>query len=275
MSIFYEGPATPSQNPLHRLVKKFTNLANIPLANLSNRGVFFERFKTHVVMCGFPRSGTTLCQLMIQTCSENVQAFPKEERALRVTKYVIKREPTVVSKRPNDIFDLDQIRASYNRFPATPRFVLFTRDPRAVLTSMHENVPGEYYVSVDRWKSIWTEWTRQTHQQDVLTIKYEDLVTNADSVQQQIAAHTGLEFTQPFTSFHQNVPAGFDKAALNGVRPLETKSIERWRGAQHRDRIAELLDSFPELTDRLIDLGYESDDAWATEYRESLRTNAA
>ncbi|TWT47081.1 hypothetical protein KOR42_41940 [Thalassoglobus neptunius] len=275
MSIFYEGPATPSQNPVHRLIKKFTNIANIPLANLSNRGLFFEGFKTHVVMCGFPRSGTTLCQLMIQTCAENVQAFPKEERALRVTKYVIKREPTVVSKRPNDIFDIDQIRDCYARFPATPRFVLFTRDPRAVLTSMHENLPGEYYVSVERWKSIWTEWTRQAQQEDVLTIKYEDLVQHADHVQQQIASHTQLKFTQPFTSFHQNVPAGFDKAALNGVRPLETKSIERWRGTQHQTRIAEILETFPELTDRLIDLGYESDDAWANEYRGKLQDKAA
>ena len=43
--------------------------------------------KTHVVICGFPRSGTTLLQLMVETSTPRAKAFGNERSGLSVARY--------------------------------------------------------------------------------------------------------------------------------------------------------------------------------------------
>ena len=62
------------------------------------------------------------------------------------------------------------------------------------------------------------------------------------------------------------MPTGFDGRALNGLLELDRSNVFRWRDACHRDRIRQLLHELPELTDVLIEMGYEADDSWTCEY---------
>ena len=242
---------------------------NTPFAMLSNRGLLpgFSA-KCHVVMCGFPRSGTTLCQLMVQTCVENLRCYRKERRALQIARHVTKRDPFLFTKRPKDIFEIEEIRQFYQPLKPDVKFILFTRDPRDVLTSVHRATPDRYFVTPELWKAIYEHWLWAEQFPDTMTVRYEDLVSQTDEIEQMLADRIGWQVTRPFRKFVAHTPSNFDQTALNGLRAVDPSNIQRWRKPKYHSRIRQLLESeMPDLPDLLIDLGYESNHDWVSEYR--------
>jgi 5-methylcytosine-specific restriction endonuclease McrA len=223
----------------------------------------------HIVICGFPRSGTTLFQLMIESCVAGIKTFGRERRALEFAKYGRRTHASVMTKRPKDIFLIQELRDFYASHPADVQFIVMHRDPRAVLTSVHFSRPSEYFVSTNQWQHIYRHWKWASNADDVLSIRYEDVVCGPDFVESQFAKLTGCQLSRPFRDFHKNIPAGFDGRALNGLRELDESNVLRWREACHRDRIRSLLQELPELPDVLIEMGYETDDSWTREYVDS------
>jgi hypothetical protein len=62
---------------------------------------------THVVICGFPRSGTTLLHLMVSTTVQAATTFSKERNALGVGgKREARGQPWLITKRPADLLRL-------------------------------------------------------------------------------------------------------------------------------------------------------------------------
>ena len=226
----------------------------------------------HIVICGFPRSGTTLFQLMIESCVAGIKTFGRERRALEFAKYGRRTHASVMTKRPKDIFLVQELRDFYSSHPAEVQFVVMHRDPRAILTSVHFSRPSEYFVTTNQWRHIYRHWKWAANADDVLSIRYEDVVCGPDFVESQFAKFTGCQMSHPFRDFHQNVPTGFDGRALNGLRELDESNVLRWREACHRDRIRSLLQELPELPDVLIEMGYETDDSWTREYADSQQS---
>lgn len=222
--------------------------------------------RTHVVICGFPRSGTTLLQLMLETSASDARSFGRERSALSVAKYTWPgRHPVLISKKPDDIFWVDAVRDYYKDRRTNVRFVLSIRDPRAVLTSIFVDKPG-YCVPSVKWRAVYDHIQYQRQFPDVMVSEYRDLVERPDAVQQHLATFTGCEIRTNFDAFHAAVPGGFDTRALNGVRPLDSRSLNKWRSPEHRARIQQILTEIPELPQRLIQMGYEPDTAWTHEY---------
>ena len=236
--------------------------------SVADRGWFgLTPLEAHVVVCGYPRSGTTLLQAMLETSAADALAFGRERGGLGVAKYTWPgRHRFLLSKKPNDIFWVDEIRDYYRGQKTKVRFVLSLRDPRAVMTSVHVDKPG-YCVPSDKWRSVYEHVEYQRKHPDVMLVEYRDLVEKPSDVQAQLSAFTGCEIRQKFDDFHAVVPKGFDTRALNGVRPLDRSSLEKWRAPKHRERIQQILQELPELPQRLIELGYETDTAWTREYR--------
>ncbi len=220
----------------------------------------------HLVICGFPRSGTTLCQLMIESCVTGIKVFGRERRGLEVAQFSRRTHACVMTKRPKDLFLLSELRDFYESRCKDVRFIVMNRDPRSVLTSVHVSQPGNYWVSVSRWRHCFLHWKWACQFPDVLPIRYEDLVTRPNDVESQIKDFTGWTTSQPFQSFHEEIPRSFDVRALNGLRELDADNRNRWRQECHRARIQALLSELPELPDVLIELGYEKDDSWTCEY---------
>lgn len=232
--------------------------------------------KTHVVVCGFPRSGSTLLQLMIEACVSDVQTYGRERRGMEAAKCYRRVRPIMMTKRPSDIFTLDDLRDFYSRHHAKVKFVLMTRDPRAVLTSIHHSNPGEYYVPAERWRAIDSYWLWATSADDVVSVRYEDLICKPDRIQQLLTDFVGWNVHHPFADFHNAIPEGFDTRALNGVRKLDPTNTERWRKPEHRTRLTSLLTAeLQELPTRLQELGYEQDDGWVGDYAEPKLTRVA
>lgn len=236
--------------------------------NVADRGWFgLTALDAHIVICGYPRSGTTLLQLMLETSTANALAFGRERGGLGVARYTWPgRHRTLLSKKPNDIFWVDEIRDYYRGRRTKVRFVLSLRDPRAVLTSVFVDKPG-YCVPTDKWRSVYDHIEYQRQYPDVMLVEYKDIVEKPQEIQQALAAFTGCEIRQEFDGFHSAVPDHFDTRALNGVRPLDRQSYNKWRAPKHRARIQQILQELPELPQRLIELGYETDTTWTREYR--------
>jgi hypothetical protein len=223
--------------------------------------------EAHVVICGYPRSGTTLLQAMLEASAADALAFGRERGGLGVARYTWPgRYRFLLSKKPNDIFWVDEIRDYYRGRQTRIRFVLSLRDPRAVLTSIFVDKPG-YCVPPEKWRAVYEHIEHQRRHEDVMLVEYRDLVERPTDVQARLTTFTGCEIRQRFDDFHASVPKGFDTRALNGVRPLDRTSLDKWRSPRHRARLQQVLRELPELPERLIELGYESDTEWVREYR--------
>jgi hypothetical protein len=174
------------------------------------------------------------------------------------------------TKDPDDVFYLDEIRAFYATRRADVRFILNVRDQRAVLTSIHHgnrtSQPDGYWLDPARWTS-YHEHVRYAQQfDDVLTVEYQDVVSNPGAVQRRLTEFIGWDVHLPFDQYHTAAPPNFDQRALNGLRPLDPTRLDAWRQDKHQARIRRLLREIPRLPEYLIEMGYEPDSGWVEDY---------
>jgi hypothetical protein len=241
---------------------------------------FGNRKPTHVVICGYSRSGTTLFYNMLRTTVRNFQFLDSERRAASV---IGQTPESYVTKRPLDIFDIDNIVRS-NRHGKGLKFIVMIRDIRAVVTSRHKSVPNDYFVgydhqyfvngavatftnpgilSVHRAISILLARTDPAP----IVLKYEDLLTQTDEVQHDLGRRIGFEYGGSFRRFFEHeIPEPLERT-LNGKRPLDLKGIDAWRAPRHRERIRQQFTACPTLFSILRAYGYEQDDRWFDAYR--------
>jgi hypothetical protein len=230
----------------------------------------FRPLETHVVVCGFPRSGSTLLQLIVESCVSDLRTFGREYEAVVAAPFALRNHPFMLTKDPDDIFYIDQIRSFYAERRAEVRFVITLRDPRGVLTSVQDynvtNQPGGYFVEPDRWSYYHDHVRNAQRSDDVVTVEYQDLVCRPDEVQKKLVDFLGWHVHTPFERFDSSAPRKFDDRALNGRRPLDKSRVDAWRAEKHRERICRLLREIPDLPQQLIELGYEFDEAWVRDY---------
>jgi hypothetical protein len=233
------------------------------------------QLETHVVICGFPRSGSTLLQLVAEACYPQARAYREEKAAINAARELVRTHALMITKRPADLFHVDRVREFYRPLSTAVRFVLTMRDPRATLTSRYSgealaNVtrgPDGYVMSVSNWKEWLAHFQYVAQGDDTMIIEYADLVTDPLAMQRRYAEFIGWQPQIPFDKFIESVPEGFATKALNGLRSFDTTNLERWKQDKYRDRIKQILDELPELPALLVELGYETDDTWAREYR--------
>ncbi|MHA6345254.1 sulfotransferase domain-containing protein [Roseivivax sp. CAU 1761] len=236
----------------------------------------------HIVIAGQGRAGTTLFYSMLRG---TLPGFKMPDREVRAVEYMA-IPGNYVTKRPFDIFDVPSI-LNLNAGAKRVDLIVTLRDPRDILVSRHENLPGDYIMHADRSWAIRKTGVREfvnpgvipIHQaiaevatsgvfkQGVFLLKYEDLIADPEAMQAQLARDLDLEFDGRFSDFHQHKVPGVLTPALNGVRPVESSRLQRWRAPEHRDRIIDQFTRFPELFDMLVALDYEPDRAWFDAFR--------
>jgi Sulfotransferase family len=224
--------------------------------------------RTHVVICGFERSGSTLLQLMVQSCVSDIKSFGSEMSVAWV-QYLLTNHSFLVTKAPWDILHADKIRDLYATRRAEARFVVTVRDPRAILTSVHAKIrggPDGYFLDPPRWVHYYNHVRYAQQFDDALLVEYEDVVCRPAEIQRRLTDFIGWDVHLPFDQFHTAVPPDFVQVHLNGLRPLDRSRLDAWRQDQHRARIQRVLKEIPELPDCLIELGYERDSDWVRDY---------
>ncbi|MCX4187623.1 sulfotransferase family protein [Methylophaga sp. OBS4] len=214
----------------------------------------------HIVGC-LPRSGTTLMTEIMINCFD-IDAFTDHEYS--IFKEFPRRYDVLCTKKPNDIKRVD-----YPLKVNPDLYVIYMlRDPRDAISSRsHKNNSQS--------KKIWgnlADWIRHheiatslSSHPRFITVKYEDLVTDPDKV--QLALQQQLPFLNAkakFSEYHlQASPSGKSDAALGGVRPISPVSIGNWRNA--KSYLKAQLEKYGDITDILINLGYEKNEQWLNE----------
>jgi hypothetical protein len=133
------------------------------------------------------------------------------------------------------------------------------RDPRDILTSIHDNQPDKYYVTPERLIKSLELYGQFKDEPQVLTVRYEDLVTHPEVQQAKISERCGLtpsrEFVEAykyFPKFHENV------RAMHSIRPIDTHSLQKWRNNPgYRDYLKRLLAMHGEIITLARECGYE------------------
>lgn len=223
----------------------------------------------HVVICGYHRSGTTLMQAMMSTAYPAARVFDSEVGAWRAATYVWRNHRLLISKTPQDVCRIPQIRNLYAGRSARVHFVLMTRDPRDVLTSKQPAFP-DYCQHIDDWRVLHTLAMHYRNDPDVTHVTYERLISETGEVQRQIEAVVGEPGLRPFTDFHEHVSPKFAVRTLNGVRPVEKSKVGRWARAEHAERVREILREVPGFAQIVVDLGYEPDTGWVERWERRL-----
>jgi hypothetical protein len=259
----WPSPPKGLLSPVRRRVKE------LMLTAIDNGWFGLRPLRTHIVMVGFPRSGSTLLQLQIETCVSDIRKFGKEVSALPAAQSSVRNNTYMFTKDNQDLFYLDEIRGYYADRRAEVRFILTLRDPRAVLTSIDRSMtdrPTDYYMPPSKWL-VYYEHVRYAQQfDDVLGVEYQDVISRPAEVQRRLTEFVGWHVHLPFDRFHTAVASDFDQRALNGLRPLDATRLDAWRQEKHRDRIRQVLREIPEFPEYLIDLGYEHDTSWVQDY---------
>lgn len=174
---------------------------------------FFKLKKEPVIICGCPRSGTTLLMSLLDAHPE-LYAIPFETTILskrstddrifkneawhrRWTKLLLNLylftdqiKPTAnrwCEKTPQNILNIDEISQIYQ---GKVRFINIIRDGRDVVSSWHSN--GGYLVKPGLWLKCMKETARLKLRQDAIVVRYEDLVTNPEAELKRIEQFLGL-----------------------------------------------------------------------------------
>lgn len=214
-------------------------------------------YRIHVVGCA-PRTGTTLMAELLFNCFK-VDLYTGIENRLS---YLPRRDGNVfLTKSPKDIIITKDILECFKKL-----FVIYlVRDPRDIIVSKHREDPDNYWSSLMYWK-LYTPFGEEIKNHPrFMTIRYEDLVSNPDVVQQQI--HNRLNFLKkraPFSDFHKLAkPSKNFIDSLSGLRPISTDSVGNWK--RHKSRVVAQLLEYGSISEDLIKYNYETDRTWESE----------
>ena len=248
-----------------------------------------------LVVCGFPRAGTSLLYNMLSATLPGFR-FAAFEQAAQKT---LPAPGSRASKWPMDVLRLPKtVAANKKGLKKKLLAIAVVRDLRDVITSVHPNAPDRYFCGyADRWSPRGTHpYTLVATDQGVaavhdaieaamsldgvrtVRVDYEALVADADAVQADLSKRLGLRFDGRFSEYtsrpdrHAFRYAGAKKAVDPARGERENAAVDpartgRWRRPEHAARIVQQFTAHPELFGLLRHYGHEADDAWFAPYR--------
>ena len=253
-----------------------------------------------LVVCGFPRGGTSLLYNMLSATLPAFRFAAFEEAAGETLLAPGDR----ASKWPMDVLRLPKtVAANAAGLRKDLLAVVVVRDLRDVITSVHPNAPDRYFCGyADRWspRGASKPYTLVSTDQGVAAVHagieaasaldgvtvarvdYEALIADADAVQGDLAAALGLRFDGRFSGYaarqerHAFRYAGANAPvdAARGAREnaaVDPARTGRWRRPEHAARLVEQFTAHPELFGLLRHYGHAADDAWFDALRPAAR----
>ena len=208
-----------------------------------------------------PRSGTTLLAEVMKTCFK-IDNYCEHEAP--ICKQLPRNGEIFLTKQPREIGAV--------RFPLkfNPELyvICVVRDPRDSIVSKHSGAVNEYYCSLKFWKYFVKNYHKNKNNSRFITIKYEDLVSYPNKIQEEIQSR--LPFLEKYCNFSEyhlnaNVSVASNKA-MNNLRPIEPKGIGNWQS--HLLRIKQQTSIHGDIENDLIYFGYESDAYWKNKIHE-------
>lgn len=234
-----------------------------------------------IMICGCGRSGTTLL-LSIIGAHPNIYAFPKEtgvfinwydevqyffkndkgnasqvprlDKFYRLLlKYDIPNQVTRwCEKTPKNIRYLDKI---LNYFEEEIKIIHIIRDGRDVMLSKHPNAPDKYWVSPERWINDVKKGLEYKEHSQMLTLKYENLVTDYEETIEKICDFINEDCTEELYSYFKHTNVQKTNAWYDKAQKIHSNSIEKWKKEENQARVEEVMEN-KEVVELLKELDY-------------------
>jgi len=214
---------------------------------------------TPIFVVGLPRSGTTLVEMMLST-SPQVLACGERVTTERLYQDIFSAASHVTPDQLADFAQLylDEIQdmppdtlAFVDKMPANFRYiglllgafpnakiVNVQRDPRDVALSMWKQrftASGMAYASklssiadqANIYRSYMAHW-HAVYPDQILSVDYENLVQDADTVSRELAAHCAIDWSEAMLRPDVN-SSKVRTASINQVRErIHTRSVAQW-----------------------------------------------
>lgn len=215
-----------------------------------------------IIIGGCERSGTSLLQSVISAhpsiyaIGEETWAFcyghaagfnsKKNIRILRLYKALGRSNiPSSCNrwceKSPANIFYFDSI---LEYFKNKVKLIYIIRDGRDVVTSIHPSNKSKPWVSIDRWLDVAEKGYQYRECDQVLTIKYEDLILNFDTTVKSICEHAGVSVEDQIMNWHKYAKIKKSKNLIgNTVEKISKESIGKFdsNDFKHRNIVEKFL----------------------------------
>ncbi len=141
-------------------------------------------------------------------------------------------------KRPYNVRFIPEI---LQYFGPEARFIHIVRDPRAVCTSRHPANPESYWVDPDRWVQDVKMGLDYLYHPQVLTIRYEDLISDTEAQIRMICDFLGEECGAEILSWPENATVRSHDSWYGKITDIQKASLEKWRAEEHRARVVEVM----------------------------------
>lgn len=212
--------------------------------------------RVHIVGSG-PRTGTTLLTEVMKVCF-SFDKTCEHEASIYKSNRSFGKYNTLLTKQPSELLTVKW--PLY--FDPNLYVICLIRDPRDMVCSFHGEIPDEYWCSLRYLKLFNSIYQKLKHHPRVLFIKYEELVANPDSVQQIILdKFPFLQYIHPFSEYHEWAsPSESSVKAMKKARPIDSSTIGNWK--KHLPRVKQQIHIHGDISDDLIELGYETDKQW-------------
>lgn len=211
----------------------------------------------HIVSVS-PRTGTTL-MMELMVSSFEFDDCPVHEHTLLLPP--VSQPDLYCSKCPSP----QDLRIARSALKQNPNLWIIgmVRDPRDVIVSRHGSRPDLYWGSLDIIKERSGHFLQAMQHPRFILIRYEDLVRDPDSIQDMLKSKIPfLKQKAKFSDFsNKAAPPKPAQHALNGARPVSTKSVERWRS--ELPRLKGQIEKYGSIDTLMRELGYEVEDGWA------------
>ncbi|MDP2684843.1 MAG: sulfotransferase [bacterium] len=221
---------------------------------------FEKKFnKPPIIIGGCARSGTTLL-LSILSAHPNIFGIPFETRAFCSNAYDInpKLSHSTNLEKIYHYFLTQDIPNNSRWCEKTPKNILFVkeilryfqnnvrifnivRDGRDVILSRHPENPKLLWVPQERWINDVRAGLEFENIPQVMTLRYEDLVIDFDRTIKKIFEFINEDCGPDMSNWYKYTKIKEHEAWFEGVQPVSTKSIGKWKKFRHRKIIREFM----------------------------------